>query len=130
VGGNGIVFIQDHLFLIFICRDDLKVIWPKSVGVYFLDTVNEFDRGCVAVFGKEGNRSFSSLDCFQDAADRFVNKKSILNLVLMFFGRLFIQPFRDLGVVWHVRPLLVLFSVTFIFLALAFLILLVVATDL
>lgn len=64
MGWYGIILIQDHFFLVFICSDDFKVIRSESVRIDLLYTIDEFNWSCVAIFCKKWNCRFTSFNSF------------------------------------------------------------------
>jgi hypothetical protein len=100
MGRYGIVFIQNHLLLIFIGRDDFQIVRSKLFSINFLDTVYKFDWSCVSIFGKERDSSFPCFNSFKDPADRFVHEQSILNFILRFLRGFLIQAFHNVSVIW------------------------------
>lgn len=96
---NGIILVICRLFLIFVAVYDLQVIRPKNLSVYFLDAIDELDGSGVAVLGKKGYGDIPRFYSFENVADRFVDKKGILDFALRFLAPLTVQPLDNLAVI-------------------------------
>lgn len=97
---DSIVLIKSWLFLIFVAGDDFKIIRSENFFVDFLDAVNKFDWGSIAIFREERYGYISSFDGFQDVVYRFIYEQCILNFVLWLLSTFSVKSFHDLWIVW------------------------------
>ena len=126
---DGIIFIEDHFFLIFIGGDNFQVVRPEFVGVDFLNTIDKLDGRGVTIFGKKWDCCFSCFYGLKNVAYRFIYKKCILNFILVLFCLLLVQTLGDCCVIGRIWPVTLLLIVIFVVFIIAFFVFLLITTN-
>jgi hypothetical protein len=101
VSRDGIVITECEFLLVLTGVDDFQVIGFEDLlfMCVILDAVNEFNWRSVAVFCKERDGVFPSLDGEEDLSNIMIDKLGLLNLVDNLLVAFFEEVFDDIGVV-------------------------------